>query len=67
MQIMLTFRSRYTPVLRIGFVLWTVGTGLKLLFNQQTSIAIYVVVLAIEGAGVGWVHQPGTLAILAFC
>lgn len=54
---------RYTPVLRVGFFLWTVGAGLNLLFNQNTSTAVYVVVLSIEGAGVGWVHQPGTYAL----
>ena len=47
------------PVLRCGLAVWTLGTGLKLLFNQTTHIAVYIVVLAIEGAGVGWVHQPG--------
>jgi disulfide bond formation protein DsbB len=48
------------PVLRCGLAVWTLGAGLKLLFGQKTHVAIYVVVLAIEGAGVGWVHQPGT-------
>ncbi|CAJ2514202.1 Uu.00g023210.m01.CDS01 [Anthostomella pinea] len=54
--------ARYTNVLRIGFLLWTLGAGLKLLFNQGTSTAVCAVVLAIEGAGVGWVHQPGLVA-----
>ena len=53
-------RLRYTLVLRIGFLLWTIGTGLKLLFNRETQTAVFVVVMAVEGAGVGWVHQPGT-------
>jgi disulfide bond formation protein DsbB len=47
------------PVLRCGLAVWTLGAGLKLLFNQTTHTSIYVIVLAIEGAGVGWVHQPG--------
>ena len=47
------------PILRAGFTIWTLGTGLKLLFNQNTHIAIYIAVLAVEGAGIGWVHQPG--------
>ena len=51
--------TRYIPVLRSGFALWTLGAGLNLLFNQSTPVAVYVVVLAIEGAGVGFVHQPG--------
>lgn len=50
---------RYMPILRAGFTVWTLGAGLKLLFNRNTHIALYVVVLAVEGAGIGWVHQPG--------
>ena len=44
----------------MGFFLWTLGAGLKLLFTRSTNIAVYIVVLAIEGAGVGFGHQPGT-------
>ncbi|KAK7420234.1 hypothetical protein QQX98_002889 [Neonectria punicea] len=57
--------ARYMPVLRAGFVLWTIGTGLKTMFNQHTHTATYVVILALEGAGVGWVHQPGLVALQA--
>ncbi|OBS25307.1 hypothetical protein FPOA_05840 [Fusarium poae] len=57
--------ARYMPVLRCGLAVWTLGAGLKLLFGQKTHVAIYVVVLAIEGAGVGWVHQPGLVALQA--
>ncbi|KAI6773901.1 hypothetical protein HG531_000750 [Fusarium graminearum] len=57
--------ARYMPILRCGLAVWTLGAGLKLLFGQNTHISIYVVVLAIEGAGVGWVHQPGLVALQA--
>ncbi|KAF4443934.1 DHA14-like major facilitator efflux transporter (MFS transporter) [Fusarium acutatum] len=57
--------ARYMPILRIGFMTWTTGAGLKLLFNDHTHVAIYVVVLAVEGAGIGWVHQPGLVALQA--
>ncbi|KAI1811229.1 MFS general substrate transporter [Poronia punctata] len=57
--------ARYTFVLRAGFLFWTLGTGLKLLFDQDTPIYTYVLVLAIEGIGVGWVHQPGLVALQA--
>ncbi|KAJ5772274.1 Major facilitator superfamily domain general substrate transporter [Penicillium odoratum] len=57
--------ARYAPVLRAGFLLWTLGAGLNLLFTRHTHVAIYVVVLAIEGAGVGFVHQPGLVAVQA--
>ncbi|KAI1053725.1 hypothetical protein LB507_007420 [Fusarium sp. FIESC RH6] len=57
--------ARYMPILRTGFTIWTLGSGLKLLFMQDTHIAIYIVVLAVEGAGIGWVHQPGLVALQA--
>ncbi|KAF5025679.1 hypothetical protein F66182_2285 [Fusarium sp. NRRL 66182] len=57
--------ARCMPVLRSGFAVWTVGAGLKLLFNHDTHVATYVVVLAVEGAGIGWVHQPGLVALQA--
>ncbi|KAF5633402.1 major facilitator superfamily transporter [Fusarium sp. NRRL 52700] len=57
--------ARYMPILRAGFTIWTIGAGLKLLFNENTHVAVYVVVLAVEGAGIGWVHQPGLVALQA--
>ncbi|KAF4502756.1 DHA14-like major facilitator efflux transporter (MFS transporter) [Fusarium agapanthi] len=57
--------ARCMPILRTGFVIWTIGAGLKLLFNEHTHVAVYAVVLAVEGAGIGWVHQPGLVALQA--
>jgi hypothetical protein len=51
--------ARYGPVIKTGFALWALGTGLKLVFSRSTPLPVYMVVLAIEGAGVGFVHQPG--------
>jgi MFS family permease len=57
--------ARYGPVLKTGFALWALGTGLKLVFSRTTPLPVYMVVLAIEGAGVGFVHQPGLVALQA--
>jgi MFS family permease len=57
--------ARYGPVLRVGFLLWSLGAGLKLVFSRTTPLPAYVVILAIEGAGVGLVHQPGLVALQA--
>ncbi|OIW28586.1 MFS general substrate transporter [Coniochaeta ligniaria NRRL 30616] len=61
----MTLTSRYMPVLWVGFIFWTVGAGLKLLFNRSTSIAVYVTVVLIEGTGVGFVFQPSLVALQA--
>jgi hypothetical protein len=40
-------------------ILWTLGAGMKLLFSRTTPISLYVITLIIEGAGTGFVFQPG--------
>ncbi len=45
-------------MLWVGFIFWTVGGGLKLLFSRSTSVALYVISVLIEGIGVGFVFQP---------
>ncbi|KAL1864057.1 hypothetical protein VTK73DRAFT_6238 [Phialemonium thermophilum] len=61
----MTLTARYMPTLWIGFILWTLGAGLKLLFTRSTSVPVYVVVALIEGAGVGFVFQPSLVALQA--
>lgn len=39
--------------------LWVLGAGLKVLFSRSTPVSVYVVVLMIEGIGIGFVLQPG--------
>lgn len=46
-------------------MLWSLGAGLKLIFSRTTPLAAYIVILAIEGAGSGFVHQPGLVALQA--
>ncbi|KAH8197770.1 hypothetical protein TruAng_008059 [Truncatella angustata] len=57
--------ARYGPVLYSGMVLWTLGAGLKILFSTDSSVAVYVIVLAIEGIGIGFVLQPALVALQA--
>jgi len=57
--------ARFRPVLYIGFVLWVLGAGLKIMFTRYTSPGVYVAALLIEGAGVGFVFQPSLVALQA--
>lgn len=57
---MMSRLGRYLPVLYLGFMLWVIGAGLKILFSRSTSVGIYIAALIIEGAGVGFVFQPCT-------
>ncbi|KAI1097396.1 MFS general substrate transporter [Jackrogersella minutella] len=53
------------PVIYGGLALWLLGVGLKVLFSRTTPLAVYVVALIIEGAGVGFILQPALVALQA--
>ncbi|KAH8893895.1 MFS general substrate transporter [Thozetella sp. PMI_491] len=59
--------ERYGPVLNIGMGLWALGAGLRILFSRTTPSAVHVIVLMIEGTGIGFVHQPALVALQALC
>lgn len=52
--------QRYGGVIWLGFILWTLGTGLKCIFNRRTHPAVIAGILLVEGCGVGCVFQPST-------
>ncbi|OTA86298.1 hypothetical protein M434DRAFT_82197 [Hypoxylon sp. CO27-5] len=53
------------PVLFGGLALWTLGTGLKILFSRTTPVSVYVISLIIEGVGIGCNLQPALVALQA--
>lgn len=53
--------KRYGGVIWLGYILWTLGTGLKCIFNRRTHPVIIVGILIIEGCGVGCVFQPSMI------
>ncbi|THC92356.1 hypothetical protein EYZ11_008172 [Aspergillus tanneri] len=60
-------RRRYGEVIWTGFGLWTLGAGLVLLFELDTSPGVIVAVVAIIGIGVGGTFQPTLVAFQAHC
>ncbi|KAL2030668.1 hypothetical protein VTO58DRAFT_108022 [Aureobasidium pullulans] len=60
-------RERYGEVIWLGFFLWTLGVGLTCIFDQNTPIAAIVVILLVQGAGVGLIFQPTLVALQAHC
>ncbi|USP74541.1 uncharacterized protein yc1106_01815 [Curvularia clavata] len=48
-----------------GFSLWTLGNGLTLLFDRNTSLAVLIVALIVEGAGIGLTLQPTLVGLYA--
>jgi hypothetical protein len=55
----------YMHCILLGFALWTLGNGLTLLFGRKMSLAILIVVLIIEGAGIGLTLQPTLVGMYA--
>jgi MFS family permease len=57
--------GRYGEVIWAGYALWTLGAGLVLLFSRTTPHWEMVIILYLEGAGVGNVFQPTLVAAQA--
>jgi hypothetical protein len=55
----------YMHCILIGFGLWTLGNGLTLLFDRSTGLAVLIVVLIVEGAGIGLTLQPTLVGMYA--
>ncbi|KAF2501591.1 major facilitator superfamily transporter [Lophium mytilinum] len=58
-------KGRYMPLVVTGFTVWTIGTGLKCAFSRSTRLWNIIVVLIVEGCGIGFTLQPTLVAILA--
>jgi MFS family permease len=55
----------YMHCILVGFVLWTVGNGLTLLFDRQTGLETLIPVLVVEGIGIGLTLQPVLVGMYA--
>lgn len=59
--------ARYGEVIWSGFFLWTLGVGLTCMFDLDTSIGAIVIILILQGVGVGFTFQPTLVALQAHC
>jgi MFS family permease len=55
----------YMHCILLGFILWTLGSGLTLLFNRNTGLGPLIVILIVEGAGIGLTLQPTLVGMYA--
>jgi MFS family permease len=55
----------YMHCILAGFVLWTLGSGLTLLFNQKTGLGPLIAILIVQGAGIGMTLQPTLVGMYA--
>lgn len=55
----------YMHCILAGFVLWTLGSGLTLLFDRTTGLGPLIGILIVEGAGIGLTLQPTLVGMYA--
>lgn len=58
-------KNRYMPSILLGYALWTLGAGLNLLFTRDTKLAPVILILIVEGAGIGFTLQPTLVGMYA--
>ncbi|KAF3041289.1 hypothetical protein E8E12_003253 [Didymella heteroderae] len=56
----------YMHCILLGFALWTIGNGLTLMFSRSTGLALLIVALIVEGAGIGLTLQPTLVGLRNF-
>ncbi|KAF2113163.1 major facilitator superfamily transporter [Lophiotrema nucula] len=57
--------GRYLWIVVLGMAVWAIGTGLKCAFHQTAKVHHIVLVLIVEGLGIGMTLQPTLVAILS--
>lgn len=55
--------KRYGEVIWMGYICWTIATGLHCLFDRGLAIGAVAAILAVEGWGIGCVFQPSTSSL----
>ncbi|CAI5756202.1 unnamed protein product [Candida verbasci] len=58
----ISYTGHYYYVIIVGYALWTLASGLTILFDLKTNYGVIVVVLLILGSGVGCTFQPTMVA-----
>ena len=54
----MSYVGNYMHCILVGFALWTLGNGLTLLFDRETTLGPLIGFLIVEGAGIGLTLQP---------
>jgi len=64
--IYLSKTKRYRPVIWIGWVIGTLGTGLMIMMDENTSVAAQEIYILISGIGIGFLFQPPLIGELVW-
>lgn len=56
--------GQYVKCLYFGGAMWCLGTGLKILFDQNSNLGLLIGSNLIQGLGIGFTFQPTLLSLL---
>lgn len=59
--------NRYIEVVWWGFGIWTVGSGLMIMCDENTHLGLVAFFLILTGCGTGSIFQPTLVALQAHC
>ncbi|KAF2718544.1 putative major facilitator superfamily transporter [Polychaeton citri CBS 116435] len=59
--------NRYVEVIYFGFGIWTVGSGLMIMADENTNVGLVSLFLILVGCGTGTCFQPTLVAMQAHC
>jgi predicted MFS family arabinose efflux permease len=59
--------NRYIEVVYWGFGIWTVGSGLMIMCDEDTHLGLVALFLVLTGSGTGSIFQPTLVALQAHC
>lgn len=59
--------NRYIEVVWWGFGIWTIGSGLMIMCDENTHLGLVAFFLVLTGCGTGSIFQPTLVALQAHC
>jgi MFS family permease len=59
--------NRYIEVVWWGFGIWSVGSGLMIMCDENTNLGLVALFLILTGCGTGSIFQPTLVALQAHC
>jgi MFS family permease len=59
--------NRYIEVVWWGFGIWSVGSGLMIMCDENTNLGLVAFFLVLTGCGTGSIFQPTLVALQAHC
>lgn len=59
--------TRYIEVIYWGFGIWSVGSGLMIMCDENTHLGLVAFFLVLTGCGTGSIFQPTLVALQAHC